>query len=569
MKKFNLMVPLIILMILSCGKVHDNLSESVSNVKGELTVESARLAFTHILSKAVVAEFEVRSFLKKEALKMKDNDFDVIYAFCKNDVILNGKTFKEVLIEYENYEGEIDKIEQIIPTLTILIPSLIADSFSASTWDTKTDIPFVTTNVLNKQTVVYDGLLMGNLENDEIPATAVLVVKENERIKIPMSRSLNITSESFEFVNEAFNGGRGSRIPEYVPVKYTNRNKFDFEISDKIVKGFNEFPTGGGGWQRDYIYYGLKNEPNTKGPLNRSYYECISAIKITESGLALMMDQDDPRYNQEDNFENSSTPGRNLRGAAKFWTDGNFEIQIDVLINDLNGAGASYSTVLSVPPDQLFDAEYSQMIISEGGRLGKTYVYRKLIKLHPKFYYCHIPIKEWDLEKMGSSWKISVRENDDNTIITTSETISSKVATNFGIDYNWDILEKLKLGLKFGNSIEDTSTQQVSIQRTKSNDFLGDAIVNFWDAILRTNNPVSASNIGFVVDLKSLDRRLSAKNYINVVEYNPISQSISSLSYAVEQANIKAQAKNRYELGSFNPIVNNNYEIIMLPVYKY
>ncbi|MGJ1195187.1 hypothetical protein ACR777_01920 [Sphingobacterium spiritivorum] len=572
--KGKLLMILSVFIITACNK--NNYEDISSNqiLEDNTVIEKHKLAFSKILSKAIVANKDLRGFLKSEALKTKDNDFNVIYGFCKNEMV-DDKTFRNILIQFENFKGQVDEIEKNIPTITVLIPSLFDNSFSASSWDIEADIPFVATTIATEIPVVYDGEHVMSLKNDEMPGSPVLLVKENERIKktiLTLQSSIDNTS-SFKFVDDAFNGlvkTKSSSANEYIPVQYNNPNKFDFEISKKLVDAFNQFPPATGGWQRDHIYYTLNNVPNTKGSLDRTFYECISAIKIKESGLSLMMDQEDPRYNQDDDFDNTTIGRTGSRSPGRFWTDGNFEIQIDVLINDLQGAGASHSKVISVPADQLFGAEYSQKVIGPGRRPRpgqKTFYYRKLIKLHPKFFYCNIPIKEWDLENMGSSWKISVRENDISTVVNVQESVTSKFATNFGIDVNWGVSEVVKLGLKFGGSTETSTTQNISVQRTLSNDFLGDAIVNFWDPVLRTNNPVAGTNIGFVVDMKSSDRRRSAETYINTVNYAPVARPTNR--WEAEQASIKASAQNRFELESFNPIISNNYEIIMIPVYKF
>src|SRR5690606_2008297 len=165
-----------------------------------------------------------------------------------------------------------------------------------------------------------------------------------------------------------------------------------------------------------------------------------------------------------------------------------------------------------VPGDQLFGAEYSQRVSGGGGRGTPQFYLRRLKRLVPKYYYCNIPIKEWDLENMGATWKISVRENDDQTVVNVQETHTSKFATNFGVDVSFGI-EKVKIGLKFGGSAENTETQQISVQRTLTNDFLGDAIINFWDPVLQTNDPVASNHHSFLVDLKSKARRESATGY--------------------------------------------------------
>jgi len=533
-------------------------------------LSSYKLAFARILSKAVVKEKDLQEFLKNEALEMKDNDFDVIVAFCKDDLIKNkNKTFKEVLVEYEEYPGQVDELIYEVPTITVLIPDLFGE-FHASSWDTESEDVFVSTSVGDQIPVIYDGEELFSLSNNQMPGEPTLFVKTNERIRLKTSPQLlastkpKLNSASFEFVNPAFDGmssrvklESGDRSSNLTPLRTTEpqRNvEFDFEISQKLVDAFNEFPPAAGGWQRDHIYYNLKDVPNAKGTLNRAFYECISAIKITNSGLNLMMDSgDDPKL-----LAIGSTY-RQVR-SPKLWTDGHFELQIDVLINDLNGAGSIFQTVLSIPGDKLFDPKFTTTVWKPHPKSRISYTYHTLVEVKPKYYYTHIPIKEWDLEKMGASWKISVRENDDQEVETSTETLTSKFAANFGLDFSTG--EKAKIGLKFGGTLEDTHTQTFTFQRTRTHDFLGGAIVSFWDPVIRQKNIVPADDYNYIMDLRSLDRRLSAINYANTSQR-------SILSVILEQDDIKATSVNRYELTSFFPVMNNNFQIIMLPVYKY
>lgn len=560
------------LSLLSCKK-NTPINQDENVILENRSEENLKLSFAKTISKAIVNNKELRSFMKDEALSRKDNDFNVIYAFCK-DKIINNKSFKNILIDYEEYDGLINDVERIIPTISILVPNLNED-FNPNNWDINNDNIFIATENTGKIKIIYSGEQVTELHKDEIPKTPTLFIKVNERIKVKqlLLKSSSLNESLIEFIHPSYNGllSTKSRTGTTTGTSTFLTNLFDFEVSQKTVDAFKEFPTAGGGWQRDFLYYNLKNLPDAKGVLDRNYYETISAIKISESGLKLMMDQDDPTYSTTDAWDSENNRGRASTGlnVPKFWTDGEFELQIDVLINDISGPGAVFSNILSVPADQLFGAEFSfSRTITDGGRGAGTITYQtnKLTRLIPKFFYCNIPIKEWDLEKMGASWKISVRENDDNTVITSTETVSSKVATNFGFEPGFG--DKVKLGLKFGISMEETKTQSLATQRTLTNDFLGDAIVNFWDPIIRVNTPVPGSNSNFLVDLTSVDRRNFAESYINVIEPEYLPRGYQPVYYQ-EQQTVKANSKNRYELSSFNSIKNNNFEIIMLPTYKF
>jgi len=143
---------------------------------------SYKMAFANILSKAVVKEKDLRKFLKNEALAMKDNDFDVIVAFCKDDLIKNkNKTFKEVLVEHEEYAGQVDEIIYEVPTITILVPSLFG-MFDAVSWDTESQELFVATADEKDIPVLYDGEEVIRLSSNEMPGEPTLLSKRTKEL---------------------------------------------------------------------------------------------------------------------------------------------------------------------------------------------------------------------------------------------------------------------------------------------------------------------------------------------------------------------------------------------------
>lgn len=572
--KFSCLAILFSILISSCQKEKKfvNIQNEMSEVSAK---ETALEKFSTILSKAIVSNIDLREFIKQEALLQKDNDFDVIYALCKNQLVGGEKTFKEVLESYETSKGEIDSIENLLPTITILIPSLPND-FNADNWSPKDEIPVIAYERKKTIDFFYNGKKEISLTRDQIPGFPTLLVKENERIRVSNS-SLKASikgGNNFTFVNEAFDGinnkpknqknistkkASNSILRDRVPTTY---DKYYFELSQKITDGYQKFLPQDGGWQRDYIYYNLENVPNAKGNLDQTFTESIMAIKIHPAALAIIMDQDDPRYNTDFSW----SPRDGYKAESKMWTDGNFEIQIDIIISDIEGGGAATSKVLSIPPLELFDIVYDQQTL--GNPIGGDYsVIYKFKEIKSKFYYCNLPIKEWNLEKMGYTWKFSVRENDDNTVYSDTETITTKYATNFSFEPGG--LFKQKLGLKFGGSAEESRTNTTSVQRTKSNDFLGEAFANFGDAILKSGTKFTPRSASFdIIDLKSATYRQSATQYANFVPKKS-REPVPYTNWLQEQSTIKSTATNVYPLSNFNTILNNNFEILMLPVYKY
>lgn len=64
----------------------------------ELTTAEAQIRFAKLLSQAASGSIEVRRFLKKEATKQFDNDYDVFYPLVKNKIVADGKSFRDILL---------------------------------------------------------------------------------------------------------------------------------------------------------------------------------------------------------------------------------------------------------------------------------------------------------------------------------------------------------------------------------------------------------------------------------------------------------------------------------------
>src|SRR5690625_940301 len=142
--------------------------------------------FTIALHKAMNENEKLREFLKVESQKQFNKDYDVLYGYVR-DKLVGDVTFRETLLPYFENEEELINIENTIETLTIFIPSLPINSFSAETWDTANDVPLVAIRLLNNEKtplISSDGESY-LLDHDVIPGFPVVVIKENERIIVP------------------------------------------------------------------------------------------------------------------------------------------------------------------------------------------------------------------------------------------------------------------------------------------------------------------------------------------------------------------------------------------------
>lgn len=99
---------IILIAAMSCSK-----SEVALPKTDTINVTDATHEFSQILSRALTSESEMRDFIKTEALKQFDKDYDVFYPWVKDNEIANtGKTFKEVLQTYDTNS----RLESIVTT---------------------------------------------------------------------------------------------------------------------------------------------------------------------------------------------------------------------------------------------------------------------------------------------------------------------------------------------------------------------------------------------------------------------------------------------------------------------
>lgn len=80
-------------LLLSCHNEQEIAPQTLAN-KADTQLKTA---FAKSLSKVLVSEKAVRDFLKIEALKTVDGDFDVLYSLVKDNKLSTGKTLEATL----------------------------------------------------------------------------------------------------------------------------------------------------------------------------------------------------------------------------------------------------------------------------------------------------------------------------------------------------------------------------------------------------------------------------------------------------------------------------------------
>jgi len=488
---------------MSCNEVSKDELVKKEGIQKENVIPpkvSNMVRFSEILSKAVAKNSDLRSFLKTEALKMMDKDFDIFYPLSKNEIVSNGKSFRDILAEYAENKEELTGIEKTLSLLTIYVPEL-PSGFDANIWDAENEIPYVASVVLRNDSTdfYYDGTVALSIKSSEIPGWPTLVVKNNERIRLkdknaaPTALRSSSNNDAYEFIDEAFDGQspslRALLLPPILPplvdpplppiVPY-NPNLTLQTLYPTQYAAYNEMGLDNNYWQRDYIYYGLTKQSGStgSGSLNRRFSERIVSMEFSPDAYLKMSDQaGDPSW-----IETLKVSGNPPAGSL-FWTEGKFEIKIDVFFNNLSGLGPTIPIYFSVNPTDIFDVTYSK---SDPIMLGLC-IYQPT-GLKSKDYNPNIDIITWDLENNSFGWKFNISEIDDQITETQTVTVSAEYATNFGLTAGG---QQEKIGLNFGTSAKRTQTNTYSIATTKGSDDLGSITYYFSDPVIQS---VSSNN---------------------------------------------------------------------------
>jgi len=475
--------------IIACKK--DNLSSESNQQQSEQNLLDAKSVykqeFSKAFAKALASNSELREFIKKEALKKFDQDYDILYQMVKDEVI-GDKKFKDIIAEQYEKKENLNELDRLYPTLTIFVPKLPMNSFSAEKWNTQTEIPQVayTLNTTSNVPIVNEKGEEYILEAKYIPSFPVVVIKENEVVKVS-SGEANSTKASvsngnkeknsdkhllksslytFEFLDEAFNGLNDINQKSSSKLRASTINAS--AIDSKIKTAYDTYK-GTDGWQRDYIYYDI-TPGQPKGKFNYDYQEHITSFMMNDANsLAVISDQAGDPVNNDRYFG-----PRWSGGPYSPWTAGSFRFKVNVLVNAKNSVGASFDKYITIDPSDLYDAKYRTF----NSRFQDIWL---LESITPKKVPLNIPLFNWNLDEYASTIKIIVEEVDDTAEESRSETRVVKFATNFGIDAGFG--EKVKIGLKFGASLEEDRSSTVSYKVTKQSDQLGDVIVNFADKI--------------------------------------------------------------------------------------
>lgn len=518
-------------------KMTRSLSNSISS--NDEAIRSMQ-RFSVILSKAVYERQDVRQFLKEQALRKIDTDYNIFYPLVK-DLKINGTSFKDILSLYAQSPEELDTIEQRVPLLNIHMPEI--GNIKVSSMDVSdNEIP-----VLFQNKFYSNGEVKDSLTENEIPGFNVFVVYESGTIQ-PVSESspktLKFTNGSdllggkYEYVDNAFN-------PEYYNKKKQTRSggyenptpKYDEGLVPKedldplLLKSFENSKTKKTA-TRAMMYYNLKTPDDTPVSQQDGIKDCIFRFKIAPAEFSVLEDIAEgfgdkpsnvhhPLFNQK-NPTVKHKPITRQEALSRILTGYPFKFELGFEDNTIQ---------ISALPSDIFN-----FYINESRRHGtwfrKTkYTYSIDLKnIKDKWYY---PLEHgfdtrfntWDILKDPLTKKVILYAiNPDNGAsqkTTTSYTTTVVSNKEIGGNISAKIKEIISLGIngKFNqsNTITKTVTNEYTIPQKNLN--LGSYIFDYFE-----DYPVEAESGNYVL----LGNRGNGSVNISIV---PISNSFFNTTF--------------------------------------
>jgi len=497
----------IIIFAASCAKYEE------SGAMGQIAVpeveESAFRDFSVILSKAVFNEPQLRAFIKNEALKQFDCDYDVFYPFVKYEEVANGETFESILKRYD-LDNKLPSIESAVPKLTILVPDwswVDNDCFSVKTWDSSDDSIMVAYDQADgTHQLVLNGQTGESLPYGSYIDLPVLIVKSNERMQV--DATVKGGGLGYSFIDSRYDNTK------HTATKVVYDREFEINLgggamSDwvskysllaKVASCKTETDGIPGAAQRDYIYYGM-NAENVSGYLDRDILESIYRYSLSP---------DPDFYFESEDFSSLRTPKlepnqtmSNSQLKAYSWSNGNIEIRFTI--------NAGFASPLKVFDSCSLSEAFEVVKAIENKHYNFFGMYTShyyLIRnncLAPKWVYPGLGLFTWDVANTPVNYTVQAHEVDSGTTHTYSTTTSWQFMTNYtrSTEMGASIeLITLKESFGTGSSLTTGGSNTTSVSYTDNDDDLGCFVVQYNDKIVTdeqmTQVKLRSYNTGYI-----------------------------------------------------------------------
>jgi len=490
----------------SCNKInYDSRTEKTLISEEEISTKE----FSVILSKATSENAELRTFIKEEALKQFDNDYDVFYPFVKDKIVKGDKTFREILLGYCDNESQLKKIENNLPKLTILVPDWsYMGCFSIKSWNsTKPDLAVTYLSKEGDVEVYNNGEYVGSLPEGGFPDFPVLIIKSNERLKAKPSTKGE--GYEYDFLDEAFDNlnNPGTKVKR----KYTEEivdsipDVSNFvpasEINERVKRAFDYFPKGEKRiYQRDYLYYNMTKE-GQQMPRYENIWETIYKFKFDKFDNAFFFDdklgetcydfnRDGMLDHKEDYKKNDSAMNADQLRKA-FYAEGNLEIQFVINVPTKGGGTFMTTKAKSVSFGDVFAINYINLKFRHKTAFGRDwYVYTiKEEAILPKWCKVDIKLPRWDISNASNTLTIVVNELDETGTSEIIYTTKRAFTNNFKVDTSAEgTVDSVKLKMGLGYNYTDVNESSSTEKFTRSQggiDNLGQADLEYLTPVLK------------------------------------------------------------------------------------
>ena len=486
--KFILLCSIFAVWFVSC--THDELS--MNNDDGLYDNQQAGLfsnnpepllPFAKALYSAMKESPELRNMIKSEAQERFNKEYELLYQFIKEEKVENGLSVRELLLKYFEKEENLSTIEAKHPTLTIHIPILPENTFSADIWNTIEQVPAVAIHPsegFNPVIVSEKGQYVKNsdefvIKSGHVPGFPVLVLKDNSRVVVSNNTSSRYPSLNnrnsdyvFDFIDDYFDGSVKDKEDEtgLRAVSYWTSPK----INQKTIDAYNIYGAYSG-WQRDYILYNITPSV-TSGTLSQNFKESILSFRF------------DPQRSPQSvcNYLMNS-PSTDPQFP---WTSGQFDFRVEAQLAAHNGAPPLITKYFSAYPLELFDVTFVKS--------GSTYI--------PTFHgfspplVPNVELLNWDLENYGLIMKISIWK----CSLSGTATLSTSQTSSFVVNVKYYNKDGQETG-STSTTITDTSNYTITYQ---INDVpLGDALIAFGEPVIIGTQTVAGHTAYGLIDYPS------------------------------------------------------------------
>ena len=463
--------------------------------------EALMLEFARVLSIAIYERQDVRDFVKSEAVKQFDRNYDILYVGVKDKRIGNS-TFREILKDFSSEEF-ICELEQAVPLLNILFPKLPMFDLTPEKYDTRDNELPVIVPLDKKNALFFRGECTDLLEKGQIPGFNTLVINEN-RCVIVDEKTLS-TPSHFEFRDPVYDGSlynnemstRGAWVPASIVGNKAVAAAQLFNSDDSSIYSM--------ALQRDNIYFGMTPFVHT-GSLNLNVTEYLSFLEIDPSAYFYFADERNPDSpsDSDDPYIKNNTVSKTHSDFTEeelidaLWTVGRYAFRFEVPVSSTNG---TICHIILLRPEDLWNFNLTRTYQHETWFRPKKYTYTidvddftpKRVDLFQYFY----SLGKWNLKEESLYRQISIWEEDKGS----SSTISYTYEATFMRSENFSGNVKLNIGLgndsNGGIQITTTTTnttkssRTASVTRPQSSDYLGSTLMYYYDPVLEYGSSTS------------------------------------------------------------------------------